>query len=135
LRGLVRLADQAEVVVVFRDSLTGAVLNLGRTKRCASKDQTLALYARDKGCSFPGCDRPPQWCERHHVVAWLFGGLTDIDNLTLVCRYHHHSFERLGWTCRMEAGIPVWYPPRYLDRARAPMINNRIRPPILTTSP
>ncbi|WP_242419678.1 HNH endonuclease signature motif containing protein, partial [Frankia sp. CpI1-P] len=29
-----------------------------------------ALAARDRGCTFPGCDRPPSWCEAHHVIHW-----------------------------------------------------------------
>jgi hypothetical protein len=40
----------------------GAVLDLYRTRRIASPAQTLALIARDGGCSFPGCDVAPQWC-------------------------------------------------------------------------
>jgi hypothetical protein len=39
---------------------TGAVLNHGRTRRIATRSQTLALIARDKGCSFLGCDQPSE---------------------------------------------------------------------------
>ena len=58
------------------------------------------LHARDGGCSFPGCDISPEWCERHHVIGWIEGGTTDLDNLTLLCRYHHHNFAGKGWDCR-----------------------------------
>ena len=44
----------------------------------------MALIARDAGCSFPGCTHPPQWCDRHHILDWILGGLTDLDNLTLL---------------------------------------------------
>ncbi len=90
--------------------------------------QTLALIARDGGCSFPGCTVPPQWCERHHIIGWAFGGSTDIDNLTLLCGYHHAHFVQAGWTAIINTdGLPEWRPPRWQDRERQPLINQRIR--------
>ena len=93
---------------------------MGRTRRLATPGQTVALIARDSGCSFPGCDRPPEWCERHHVVAWVDGGPTDVDNITLVCAYHHHNFAGRGWTCRIVDGLPAWTPPRWVDPSSDP---------------
>ena len=119
------LADQADIVTVVLSPL-GAVLSLGRTRRCASPAQTLALIARDGGCSFPGCSRPPEWCERHHVEAWIDGGATDVANLTLLCSYHHHHFAARGWTCQMTDGLPTWTPPRWIDREQKPIRNTRI---------
>jgi hypothetical protein len=107
---------------------TGAVLDLGRSRRIASHIQTLALTARDGGCSFPGCDRAPQWCERHHIREWVDGGETNLGNLTLLCRYHHHNFAGRGWTCRINGDrIPEWTPPGWIDRTQTPLINTRIR--------
>jgi hypothetical protein len=121
-----RWADQAEVAWCVTTP-QGAVLDLYRTRRIASPSQTVALIARDGGCSFPGCDTPPSWCERHHIVAWQDGGATNLDNLTLVCRYHHRHFETGGWTCRMNAdGLPVWIPPTWVDRQRRPILHPRI---------
>lgn len=120
-----RVADEAEVVPTVVGS-TGVVLRLGRTRRLATPGQTLALVARDRGCSFPGCERPPEWCQRHHVVAWADGGRTDLDNLTLLCAYHHHNFEARGWTCRMTDGLPTWVPPHWIDPDRRPLRNVRI---------
>lgn len=69
----------------------------------------------------------PEWCERHHVVAWQEGGATDLDNLTLLCRYHHHQFARRGWDCRINPdGLPVWVPPKWIDRQRRPIMHPRI---------
>ena len=77
--------------------------------------------------SFPGCDVAPQWCERHHIVPWQVGGDTNLDNLTLLCRYHHRHFEQGGWTCRLnDDGLPVWIPPQWIDRQRRPILNPRI---------
>ncbi|SDE18205.1 HNH endonuclease signature motif containing protein [Auraticoccus monumenti] len=126
IRALPHLADQCDVwtVLTGRD---GAPLRLGRTRRLASPAQTVALIARDGGCSFPGCSQPPQWCERHHVVEWARGGATDLDNLTLLCRYHHrHHLER-GWRVSINAdGLPEWIPPVWIDPQQRPRHNDRI---------
>jgi hypothetical protein len=103
-------------------------LALGRTRRIASRGQTMALIAREGGCSFPGCDHPPQWCDRHHILDWILGGPTDLDNLTLLCRYHHTHFLQKGWACRMNAdGLPEWMPPRWIDPEQRPQLHARIR--------
>jgi hypothetical protein len=121
------LTDSAEVYTAILKT-GGEVLRLGRTRRIASRSQTIALHARDGGCSFPGCDTAPEWCERHHVVPWADGGATDLDNLTLLCRYHHHNFASKGWECAIIGkGLPEWRPPWWIDRHRHPLINNRIR--------
>ena len=121
-----RLADQADLVWCVK-APKGAVLDLYRSRRIASPAQTLALIARDGGCSFPGCEVAPQWCERHHIVPWQVGGDTNLDNLTLLCRYHHRHFEQGGWTCRLnDDGLPVWIPPKWIDRQRRPILNPRI---------
>ena len=121
-----QMADQADLYFVAVDA-KGVALNLGRTRRIASLGQTAALIARDDGCSFPGCDAAPEWCERHHIVPWSEGGVTDLDNLTLLCRYHHHNFAVRGWTCRMnDDGLPEWRPPRSVDRQQRPLVNPRI---------
>jgi HNH endonuclease len=120
------LADQAEVYFAAVTA-AGVVVNLGRSRRIATLGQTIALIARDKGCSFPGCDVPPEWCERHHIVAWVDGGPTNLDNLTLLCRYHHRQFLARGWTCTMNGdGLPEWRPPRLLDPQQRPLINTKI---------
>ena len=124
---LLALADEAEIVPTVLNA-SGAVLELGRTRRLASLSQTLALTVRDGGCSFPGCARPPEWCERHHITEWVDGGATNLDNLTLLCRYHHHNFAARGWTCRLNPDrIPEWTPPSWVDPTQTPMINSRIQ--------
>ena len=90
------LAGQADLALIFTDA-TGRPLDLYRTRRLASPSQTLALIARDRGCSFPGCTTPPEWTEKHHITAWQDGGLTNLDNLTLLCGYHHAHHLNGGW--------------------------------------
>ncbi|HEY3834373.1 MAG TPA: HNH endonuclease signature motif containing protein, partial [Acidimicrobiia bacterium] len=38
------------------------------------------------------------WCEAHHVIPWWAGGATNLDNLVLLCSFHHHVVHRQGWT-------------------------------------
>jgi Domain of unknown function (DUF222) len=124
---LLRIADEADIwpTIINRN---GVPLALGRTRRLASRGQTMALIARDAGCSFPGCAHPPQWCDRHHILDWILGGLTDLENLTLLCRYHHTHFLQKGWTCQINAdGLPEWIPPRWIDQHQQPHINARIQ--------
>src|SRR5712691_8435043 len=47
-----------------------------------------ALGARDGGCRFPGCDRPPGWTDAHHMEHWADGGATALSNTVLLCRPH-----------------------------------------------
>jgi len=72
-------------------------LDVGRTTRVVQPAQRVALAVRDGGCVFPGCDRPLAWCEAHHLVHWLDGGPTDLDNLVLLCRAHHRAVHEGGW--------------------------------------
>ncbi|MBW8780372.1 MAG: DUF222 domain-containing protein [Verrucomicrobia bacterium] len=59
-----------------------AILDYGTSRRLASVAQYNALGVRDRGCRFPGCDRPAHWCDAHHVVPWWPDkGPTRLDNL------------------------------------------------------
>jgi hypothetical protein len=121
-----RLADEASLTFLLQNA-KGAILAEGRSRRTATRAQTLALIARDRGCSFPDCDKPPEWTQRHHVVAWAAGGATDLDNLTLLCGPHHRGFEAAGWRCVMQDRLPCWIPPPWIDPEQKPRQNHRIR--------
>ncbi len=71
-----------------------APLDVGRTKRLATREMRVALALRDRGCTFPGCDRPPGWCRAHHLLPWAAGGATTLDNLVLLCERHHTIVHR-----------------------------------------
>jgi hypothetical protein len=132
---LLHLACDAQIVpVIFSD--TGGILAYGRERRLASVGQRLALAARDGGCSFPGCDRPPAWTEVHHVTEWITGGPTDLDNMTLLCGHHHRTFEKAGWRVHIEDGVPWWTPPPFVDPTQAPIRNTvHHRPEIVFRQP
>jgi len=72
-------------------------LDLGRSTRTPTLAQRRALIVRDGGCGFPGCDRPPNWCDAHHLRHWTKGGPTDLCNLVLLCRRHHVMCHEGGW--------------------------------------
>lgn len=123
---IIRIAEQAKIIPVYT-SATQGIVAYGSVRRCASEGQTQALIARDGGCSFPGCDAPPEWCERHHIIPWHLGGRTDLDNLTLVCGFHHREFDKRGWRVVMHQGIPIWIPPAWINPEQTPQRNARIR--------
>jgi hypothetical protein len=134
VRQALQIAAEADIVpVVVGDA--GGVLGYGLSRRTASIGQRRALAARDGGCSFPGCDRPPDWCETHHVIAWADGGRTDIENLTLLCGFHHREHHKRGWSCHMSNGIPHWRPPRWIDPTQTSRRNSTRHIPLHFTTP
>jgi hypothetical protein len=89
-----RLACDAEAA---RITVDGEQVHLGRAVRTATVTQRRLLTLRDGGCRFPGCGRPPGWCQAHHLIFWDHGGHTDLDNLILLCSHHHHLCHEGGW--------------------------------------
>jgi hypothetical protein len=83
-----RLACDARILPIILNG-DSQILDAGRTRRTATGPLRRALNTRDKGCAFPGCDRPPRWCDAHHIISWTDGGPTDLNNLVLLCGYHH----------------------------------------------
>jgi hypothetical protein len=90
------IACDANVHRVITDG-AGSILDYGRATRSIPPAVYTALVLRDWGCRFPGCDRPPEWCEGHHVVHWEDGGATSLSNLVLVCSKHHHVIHLPRW--------------------------------------
>ena len=74
-----------------------AVIDVGRSKRKIPGSTRKALNVRDKGCRWPGCDRPATWTTGHHFVHWTKGGPTDLSNLVLLCHRHHWMVHEGGW--------------------------------------
>jgi 5-methylcytosine-specific restriction endonuclease McrA len=70
-----------------------------------------ALCLRDHGCRFPGCDRPPAWTDGHHIIHWVDGGPTALDNLVSLCRPHHRAVHEQGWRIHIADGVAVVEPP------------------------
>ncbi|UXA06674.1 HNH endonuclease [Mycobacterium sp. SMC-2] len=93
-------------------------LALYHTKRLASPAQRIMLYAKDRGCTKPGCDAPAYHSQVHHITGWQATGRTDIDDLTLACGPDNRLAEN-GWTTRTNAkGETEWLPPPHLDHGQ-----------------
>jgi Domain of unknown function (DUF222)/HNH endonuclease len=90
----------------------GMPVGVGRATRTIPPSLRRALVVRDRGCRFPGCDRPPPWTDAHHIAHWGRGGKTELPNLVLLCRPHHRLVHEEGWTLELTgAGEVVTAPP------------------------
>ncbi len=106
----------------------GVPLDVGRESRTVTAGQWAALVARDRGCAFPGCTRPGEWCIAHHIIHWAHRGPTDLDNLVLLCGHHHRVIHHHGWQVRMATDRhPQFLPPPWIDPDQTPRRNNRPR--------
>lgn len=103
LATVARLACAGGIQAVKVDA-RGRILDLGREQRLFSTTQRTALAVRDGGCLWPDCDRPPSWCEAHHIDPWSHGGRTDLDRGVLVCRFHHLQLHNGGWKIVVREG-------------------------------
>jgi HNH endonuclease len=98
-------------------------LDVGRRTPVVPPALRREVAVRDRGCRFPGCDRPQAWCDAHHVVHWADGGPTALRNLVLLCRRDHRMVHaRRGFSLRLEDGRPVFRDPLgdVLEEDRAP---------------
>ena len=86
---------------------SGEIIAYGSARRIFTEGQRLAMIARDLGCSFPGCTRPPALCQSHHITGYAITRRTTVADGTLLCGFHHREHEDLGWTCQMINGIPT----------------------------
>ena len=90
----------------------GCKLHLGRSRRRASAPLERAVRMRDRGvCQFPGCESRG-YLHLHHVKHWAHGGPTDLDNLTLLCKFHHRAVHEGGYSVdRDQQGELRFYAP------------------------
>lgn len=105
---LQRLACDARVQVVA-ESDAGDAVAFGRTSREPSAAMMRQLRHRDRGCRFPGCGSTA-FSNAHHIVWWSRGGRTDLENLVLICGFHHRLVHEHGWTIeRAPDGRVRWF--------------------------
>ena len=116
-----RLACEGATVAVAIDS-SGQPLDVGREQRLYTRRQRIALSVRDSGCRWPGCERPPSWCEAHHIKHWARdGGRTDTADGILLCRHHHLLAHNNGWEISRDAADFALIPPSDIDPMRTPI--------------
>ncbi|RQX02190.1 HNH endonuclease signature motif containing protein [Micromonospora inaquosa] len=119
-----RLACDAAILPAVLGG-AGQPLDVGRQRRLISGPLRRALVLRDRGCAFPGCDRPPRWCDGHHIRHWADGGDTSLDNSVLLCGYHHRHLHHGDWSVRLGGdGHPEFIPPAWLDPTQLPRRNH-----------
>lgn len=125
-----RLACDAEIIPMILGG-SGGSADAGRCRRTVSLRLRRLLVARDRRCRWPGCHEPPSRCDAHHIWHWLDGGPTNLDNLVLLCRRHHHFLHQHGyrmvpqpddtWLAVQESDArPTTTPRRAKRQARAP---------------
>lgn len=114
------LCEGGTIGVVFDQH--GELLDYGRERRLFTRRQRAALAVRDGGCRHPGCDKPPSWCEAHHIKHWARDrGKTNIANGILLCRYHHMLIHNNGWAIVPDTGTHWLVPPSDIDPQRTPL--------------
>jgi hypothetical protein len=123
-----RLACDAEVLPCVLGSRS-EILDVGRSQRLVTTALWLALVLRDRHCAFPGCSRLPIACDAHHIVHWVDGGPTSLDNLVLLCRSHHTMVHNTPREVRLHPGDrrPEFLPPPRLDPERRPVRHRPLR--------
>jgi hypothetical protein len=105
-----RLACDGRIQIVAEDRL-GDPLRLGRLARVPSAPLLRQLRHRDRECRFPGCGMR-RFTNAHHVRWWSRGGRTDLENLVLICVFHHRLVHEGGWTLALEpTGAVEWRTP------------------------
>ncbi len=114
------ICDAGVVATLFDDD--GQAVNVGRAQRLFTPRQRIGMAARDGGCRFPGCNRPPSWTEAHHIDEWLLDhGKTDIADGILLCLHHHRLTHNNGWRVQRSGGEYWVVPPESEDPERRPI--------------
>lgn len=107
---LERLLCDARLQLVL-EGRHGEALGMGRLTRDPSPGMLRQLRYRDRGCRFPGCGTNA-FTQAHHIVWWSRGGRTDLDNLVLICSFHHRLVHEPSWSLRRRAdGALTWRRP------------------------
>jgi len=89
--------------VVAVTERNGLPVDVGRKQRIVPERLRLALHVRDRFCRFPGCGVPAHRTEAHHYEHWALGGGTDLDNLLLMCGFHHRRHHAGAFRIRKTA--------------------------------
>jgi hypothetical protein len=105
-----RLACNARVQMIYEDE-GGTPVRVGRMQREPSAWAVRQIRYRDRECRFPGCGAR-RFTQAHHIVWWDSGGTTDLENLVLLCSFHHRLVHEHGWSISRTAdGTIRWHHP------------------------
>ncbi len=110
-----RLACTGNITLITFDA-HGQAIDLGREQRLYSRRQKQGLAARDGGCLFPRCERPPSWTEAHHIRHWARDhGETNIEDGVLLCKHHHLLVHNNHWEIERNDAEYWLVPPPEID--------------------
>lgn len=106
-----RLCCDAKLRTVVGDGLGGR-LGIGDLSRVVPAWLRQEVLDRDgHQCTFPGCEHS-RYLHMHHVIHWLFGGHTELDNLLTLCHFHHKLIHEYRWSVTLDKHQrPVWFRP------------------------
>jgi hypothetical protein len=123
LQTVERLLCEGEAQTIGFDSF-GHFIENGSDARLYSRKQREILAAKFGGCMDPDCDRPPSWCEAHHILHWKRDhGKTLIANGILLCKYHHLLYHNRGYEIRCDRDGRYWkVPPVSVDPEQTPIL-------------
>ena len=102
-----RIACDATMVIALDDDV-GHTMYEGRARRFPSDAQRREVMRRDRHCRFAGCTNKT-FTNVHHIVPWKPGGRTDLDNLALLCLFHHGMVHRKGWAMSGDANAELTF--------------------------
>ena len=98
------VSGPAGVAAILRQGLLGKPYNTPSLPLDIGYSDTIpwhirrAVLIRDRNCAWPRCGRPVAYCDVHHLRHKEDGGETSVDNLVLVCQFHHDvCIHRHGW--------------------------------------
>lgn len=95
-----RLACDCRLQWILRDD-DEIARGIGIAARNVDAKLRRELMHRDTGCTFPGCGARHH-LQAHHIWHWEHGGPTRLDNLTLVCHFHHRLVHEHGWLVELD---------------------------------
>ncbi len=103
------ICDSRTQIVV--EGPPGNVVGLGRISREPSASLLRQVRYRDRGCRFPGCGTKA-FTHAHHIRWWRHGGRTELENLLLICSFHHKLVHEYGWSVKRDRqGGISWFRP------------------------
>jgi Domain of unknown function (DUF222)/HNH endonuclease len=102
-----RIACDATITVALDDDV-GHTMYEGRARRFPSDAQRREVMRRDRHCRFPGCPNVT-FTNVHHIAPWKPGGRTDLDNLALLCLFHHGVVHKKGWAMSGNANAQLTF--------------------------
>ena len=102
-----RLTCDGSLITIVEDD-DGTPLDVGRKRRTVTTALRRALWSRDRHCTFPGCHNRC-YVDAHHIEHWVNGGATSLENLMLLCTFHHTLLHEGGFKIRRDGNGAIYF--------------------------